>query len=273
MAIHTVTYAADKKLSEHFSLKEFKCPTSKTIKYSDELIALLEKMFSTYKNIGKCIISSGYRTPAYSKKVGGSTTDAHTVGIAVDCCFYDKKNNKIPSKYIQCGAENLGCSGIGRINDYYTHLDVRNSKNYKNAHWFGDEPRKIDNIGSFYSYYGLKQADINSFLGAAQPTPKANAKVKEFQTAANLDQKLNLKVDGIWGAKTEAATKKCSCKKQLIGYTNRNCTKIVQRVVGVTVDGKFGNQTKAAVIKWQAKNGLPQDGVFGAKSWKKYLGV
>ena len=41
----------------------------------------------------------------------------------------------------------------------------------------------------------------------------------------------------------------------------------------MTADGKFGNDTRAAVIKWQAANGLVADGAVGLNSWKKILGI
>jgi peptidoglycan hydrolase-like protein with peptidoglycan-binding domain len=79
--------------------------------------------------------------------------------------------------------------------------------------------------------------------------------------------------DGEWGAECESVGKKAVCKKLLIGYKNQNLTKLVQRAVGVTVDGKFGKDTKNAVIKWQKLMGLVADGVVGLNTWKKILGV
>jgi len=40
-----------------------------------------------------------------------------------------------------------------------------------------------------------------------------------------------------------------------------------QKIVGVTADGKFGPQTKAATIKWQADHGLTADGIVGPQTW------
>lgn len=45
--------------------------------------------------------------------------------------------------------------------------------------------------------------------------------------------------------------------------------KMVQAVVGVSVDGEYGKLSKAAVEKWQKTNGLTVDGVFGKNSWIK----
>lgn len=79
--------------------------------------------------------------------------------------------------------------------------------------------------------------------------------------------------DGEWGAECESVAKKAVCKKQLIGYKYPNLTMLVQRAVGVTIDGMFGNDTKAAVIKWQKLMGLVADGAVGINTWKKILGV
>ena len=38
-------------------------------------------------------------------------------------------------------------------------------------------------------------------------------------------------------------------------------------------DGEFGGATKAAVVKYQGKAGLEEDGVCGPKTWAKILGV
>lgn len=164
MAIRTVTYTKDKQLSTHFKLSEFKCKESNIIKYSDELIALLEKIFTTCKNISKAIIESGYRTPDYSVKVGGARNDAHTVGIAADVIFYDKANKIISPKVMACVCQDLGFTGIG-IMSKSIHLDTRTTKNYKNGKWWGDETNGKDNITDFYAYTGLTRAYVNNALG------------------------------------------------------------------------------------------------------------
>ncbi|MED5050675.1 peptidoglycan-binding domain-containing protein [Anoxybacillus rupiensis] len=41
----------------------------------------------------------------------------------------------------------------------------------------------------------------------------------------------------------------------------------VQRAVGVTPDGIFGQQTEAAVKAYQKRKGLMVDGIVGPKTW------
>jgi peptidoglycan hydrolase-like protein with peptidoglycan-binding domain len=43
--------------------------------------------------------------------------------------------------------------------------------------------------------------------------------------------------------------------------------KLLQTMLGVNADGVFGDQTEAAVIKFQSEHGLDADGIVGAKTW------
>ena len=104
---------------------------------------------------------------------------------------------------------------------------------------------------------------------------QSNTTIKDWQKAAIADGLKFPKygADGQWGSECEEVAKKALCKKQIIGYKNKNLTKIIQKAVGVTADGKFGNDTKKAVIAYQKKNGLTADGVVGYNTWKKILGI
>lgn len=102
----------------------------------------------------------------------------------------------------------------------------------------------------------------------------ANTSVLEWQKAAIADGFKFPKygADGVWGAECEAIARNAIVKKRLI-YQYKNLTKIVQKAVGVAVDGKCGKDTKAAIIRYQAAHGLEQDGCVGLNTWKKILGV
>ena len=105
------------------------------------------------------------------------------------------------------------------------------------------------------------------------PTVTEN-KVLTWQKAAIADGFKFSKygADGKWGSECEAVAKQAICKKRDT-YKYPNLTKLVQNTVGVTADGKFGNNTKSAVINFQNNVGLNADGIVGLNTWKKILGV
>jgi uncharacterized protein YcbK (DUF882 family) len=71
-------------LSAHFDSSEFNCKTcGHAANISNLLISRLEEIHSIMK--AKAIyITSGYRCPNCSVKVGGYRNDAHTKGMAAD---------------------------------------------------------------------------------------------------------------------------------------------------------------------------------------------
>ena len=99
-----------------------------------------------------------------------------------------------------------------------------------------------------------------------------NPTVLEWQKAAIADGFKFPKygADGMWGSECEAVAKKAIVKKRLF-YTNKNLTKIVQKVVGVTADGKCGAKTAEAIKAYQKAHGLEADGCVGLNTWKSLL--
>ncbi len=162
MPVKTYSLKKDGKtfLSEHFRIREFRCKDgSDKIRIDTDLIKLLERVYSHF-NCSKINISSGYRTPAHDKRVGGKGGGSHTLGKAADFTAYDSKGKKIPSREIALYLEDIGVRGIGYRSgggSYSTHTDV----NYRSKNWFGDEKRSFTaSIGkSFYSYFKIKYTD------------------------------------------------------------------------------------------------------------------
>lgn len=95
-----------------------------------------------------------------------------------------------------------------------------------------------------------------------------------FQRAAQADghKFSQYGCDGIYGNETAQAMQKCVVKKRLI-YKYKNCTRLVQRLLGIKEDGLCGQQTADAIKNFQKKNGLEVDGCCGPKTWKKLLGI
>ena len=129
-----------------------------------------------------------------------------------------------------------------------------------------------ENVANACSEVIVNRAELKN--KAIQTSVSKNNAVLEWQNAAIADGFGFPKygADGKWGNECEAVAKQAICKKRDT-YKFINLTKIVQRAVGTTADGKFGNNTKNAVIAFQKIKGLAPDGCVGIETWKKILGV
>ena len=105
--------------------------------------------------------------------------------------------------------------------------------------------------------------------GQAQSTQEN--RTLQFQLAALADgfKLAKYGADGMWGNETETVAKVAIVKKRLT-YKYKNLTKLVQKAVGVTVDGLCGKDTVAAIKTWQKERGLTVDGTWGINCWKKW---
>lgn len=229
-------------LSANFKSHEFACKGKgccSTVLIDEKLVEYCQKIRDHF---GAAVtINSGYRCEKHNKAVGGAASSNHTRGTAADIVVSGVKPAEV-AKY----AETIGVKGIGLYegNDgNFVHIDTRTRK----AFW-----------------YGHKQSYRSTF-GGENP-------VKTWQKAAQADG-FKISVDGIWGKECEDVAKQAICKRCYWPWKNKNLTKIIQKAIGVEVDGKFGAGTKDAVIEWQNLMGLTADGVVGLNTWKKILGV
>ena len=110
----------EKKVSEHFKVKEFRCKDGSDFVYiDDDLIEILE---SLRQFIGKPItIVSGFRTNAYNHKIGGAERSYHTQGMAAD--IYANISMTALAVY----AAMMGARGIGIYKDW-VHIDTREDR-------------------------------------------------------------------------------------------------------------------------------------------------
>ena len=116
----------DKKVSEHFLIREFRCKDgSDPIFIAEMLPRVLEEIRAHF---GKpVIINSGYRTPPYNQSKGGAEHSQHMYGTAADIRI-DGIHPADVADYARQIMANFG--GVGRY-DSFTHVDVRKKK----ANW------------------------------------------------------------------------------------------------------------------------------------------
>ena len=147
----------NKQITTHFNALEFRCKCGQN--HDTEInTALCEKLETLFEslNCSKIIITSGFRCPSHSVKVGGYASDEHTKGNAADIICYDKSGKVIDTRLVCCAAQDLQFSGIGRIDNSAVHVDVS-----LNRKWYGDEmtgyvSQSIPDM-DFYSYFGMQK--------------------------------------------------------------------------------------------------------------------
>ena len=137
MAIKQYSLAKDgaKQLSPAFKVREFRCRDgSDAIMIDQTLVVLLQAI---REHFGKPItITSGYRTAAHNKSVGGAAYSQHLYGRAADI-----RVQGIPVEQLAAYAETClpGTGGIGRYPPRagravgWVHVDTRPAK----SRWTG----------------------------------------------------------------------------------------------------------------------------------------
>lgn len=162
--VEKLSYISDgaRYITKRFQAKEFASNINGVVD-SDEILLntrLPQKLedFMDFIGAKKGVITSGYRTAYCDRKVGGSGkgTSQHCLGNAVDIIFYDKNNKVIDTKLVSCKAQDFGFTGIARISNTATHLDIRETGKY-----YGDEMTGHTNTVTkdFYSYYHIDRTN------------------------------------------------------------------------------------------------------------------
>lgn len=134
-------------------------------------------------------------------------------------------------------------------------------------------------LGAMVSAAKGQHSDVTVDSGA-QGAISYNEAVKELQEALNVDGIRDaagrpLVIDGKKGANTSAAIKKTLCKagalsrgRYQVGSRGAVVTWIQRRLnalagFGLAEDGRYGNDTRAAVCGWQGRRNLTVDGKAG----------
>jgi uncharacterized protein YcbK (DUF882 family) len=78
----------DKKITQHFSLSEFRCKCGCGGVNEAAATALALALENTRLHYGPILIASGFRCPAYNAAVGGKPGSMHLLGLAADIPVY-----------------------------------------------------------------------------------------------------------------------------------------------------------------------------------------
>ena len=155
------------RLTEHFTLKEFRSKdgADEIVICPDLLNLCLEPLFKEM-NAKAINITSGYRSIAHSKAIGGSgAKDNHHMGMAADIKVKKQDGTYFSAKEVAVALQHMGWEhGIGLMNTA-VHVDTGSK------YWF-DETKKSHGsyvqVADWYSYTGIsKPANANP-----APTPK-----------------------------------------------------------------------------------------------------
>ena len=257
---------------------EFACKDgTDTVLIDTDLIDKLEQIYDNL-NCSKIIVNSGYRTPSHDKAVGGNGKGQHTLGKAADIQCYDKDGKLIDAKYVCCAAETLGCNGIGYISSKAVHIDTRSGK------WWGDETTGNDNINSFYDYFGVakpKASEPNTNIYIVKKGDTLTAIASKFGcTVLDLSLLNNItNANLIYAGQVIKLPNKASTNSNPYLEPTRNISrgangedvKWVQwelsqkgyNIGTAGIDGICGNDTLAAIKRFQGDTGLVVDGIVG----------
>ena len=124
------------KLTENFSLHEFKCRDGSVVPEDlmENVKELAENLQVLRDFIGKPItVISGYRSPSYNKKIDGARRSQHLLAKAGDLIVKDMSPDEVKSAIVHLIKEGKMKKGGVGLYTHFTHYDVRGF----NRRWYG----------------------------------------------------------------------------------------------------------------------------------------
>lgn len=115
------------QITKNFSLKEFDCHCGCEMPslVKQNIIDLAYELQILRNEVGALKVTSGYRCPAYNKKIGGESRSQHILGKAADIISPIISQDRVADIVERLLSEReIEIGGIGRY-DTFTHIDIR----------------------------------------------------------------------------------------------------------------------------------------------------
>tara|TARA_R100001530_G_scaffold27366_1_gene21905 strand:- start:577 stop:960 length:384 start_codon:yes stop_codon:yes gene_type:complete len=126
------------KLTENFALSEFRCKDGTDVppELVDNVTLLAKNLQILRQRIGKPLrVVSGYRSPAYNKKCGGTKKSQHMQAKAADLRVSGMSSDELHSIIVDAIKNDLIAPGGVGWYPSFVHYDVRG----RNARWKGSK--------------------------------------------------------------------------------------------------------------------------------------
>lgn len=108
------------RLTQHFKAEEFRCKDkTKEFLWAPKLLEVLETIRNHFDE--PIIVNSGYRTPSWNAKVGGTPNSYHCKGMAADIVVKGHTTKEIA----EIASKILGDQGGVIRYTNFVHVDVR----------------------------------------------------------------------------------------------------------------------------------------------------
>lgn len=162
------------QITPHFRSKEFNCKDGTHVpnQYMPNVKALAQQLEVLRAALGNkpIIITSGYRTPAHNKKVGGADNSQHLTASAADIVVKGVPPEQIAATLQQLiTAGKIKEGGVG-LYDNFVHYDIRGTA----ARW-DNRKKKVNTLPA-----NTPNSEGNEDLQSEQLTPVDNGKSQYF---------------------------------------------------------------------------------------------
>lgn len=257
--------------------------------YGTEVYTYGSKEFEEAKNVLNNIVALGYHNRGIKD---GSRLyiirNTSMKSMLVECCFIDNENDMY--KY---NAENIASAIVKGITGTAVETDSPSEQAKNKPYEYGIVTAKnglkirkgpgtgYDELGILQcgekvhidfednGWYSVFWGDHGGFISSefVEEYKEIDNWITRLQCECNEQGFSSQTVDGIPGSNTLAG-----CPLLRYGSVG-DITKLIQEKLGVTADGIFGNDTRAAVVAFQRKHNLSADGIVGRNTWGALLGL